>query len=177
MGELSRSHTSHLWWPDSGVDKDGSGRMRLIIWQGAWFLARSRLTESLVYHSHFALGDRERGRSNNRGDTSGYTCGHTHVRTGSRAPVEAGRRAGEAEGRRLCGLGPSRRARSPPRCPSSSGSRAVRCTPCTWAAPCPCPCWRTGTACWCCWKWSARSHSHTARSARMPSSSARISSL
>lgn len=26
-----RSHTSHFWWPDTGVDKDGSRRMRLII--------------------------------------------------------------------------------------------------------------------------------------------------
>ena len=59
----------------------------------------------------------------------------------------------------------------PPGCPCWCGSRAARCTPCTWAAPCPCPCWRTGTGGWCCWRWWGRSHSRTARSARTPSSS------
>lgn len=38
------------------LDKDDSRRMRLIIWQDAWFLARSRFTESLLaYHSHSLL--------------------------------------------------------------------------------------------------------------------------
>ena len=92
-----RSHTSHFWWPDTGVDKDDSRRTRLIIWQDAWFLARSRFTESLQsYQSHFAVWDRERGWSKNWGNHSGYTCGHIDILgKGSRACVETGRRGGK----------------------------------------------------------------------------------
>jgi len=65
----------------------------------------------------------------------------------------------------------------PRQCRCWCGSRAGRCTQCTWVGRGPCRCWRTGTACCCCWTWWERSHSHTARLARTPSSSDRTCAL